>query len=497
MANKSPIVFAQYNMSRARHVTDEIRLKINENGIDILLLQEPYAMQNEPATLGSQVKIQNANSREQHPWAAIAIANDNIVAINLKHFGNDRVVVAEVTINETKLYAISAYLSPNQDPAHILGTISRALNQLRGATIIKGLDSNAYSTTWGSTYTNREGEVIEDFMGQHGLSLLNKASEPATFFSNRGSSYVDITLARGPAVFNVRNWHVELGWTLSDHRVIVFQLHLTHHRANKSPQIQPRFKTKLRNYQKFNNQLVTELALLPPDPTTRDETELFAQQLGKAIINTANKVLKKTLTAPKSVPWWTPQLTALKAKANKARRHFQRSQSPNRDHKRLEYVARKAEYVRALRRARRDSWRNFVDKDSTKNPWGMIYKLCSAKIKIRQAATAVQTDQSLSNTWEDSMNILLDALVIPDKPENDTLAQRTLRERTKHPPEYQDEPPFTLEEVEEATWVFRSDKAPGIDSIDIDIIKGSWPKLKDLYLNLTNACLFTGTFPIV
>ena len=195
--NRSPITtiqFAQHNMSRARHVTDELRTKIIEKSVDILLLQQMHTTNNEPSSLGSNVKIITSNLSGQRPWAAIAVANENMATINLKHLGNDRVAIAEININAQKIYVISAYAPPRQNPSLTLDVITLALNKLKGCNIIIGMDS--------------EGETVENFGAQHDLQLLNKGNQPTTFCSSQGSSNIDITHAKGAVAGWVQNWCV-------------------------------------------------------------------------------------------------------------------------------------------------------------------------------------------------------------------------------------------------------------------------------------------------
>ena len=148
-------------MSRAGHISNELRANLTKLGAEILLLQEPCAKNNVPACLGTHVHIITANKEGQYPWAAIAVTNQEILATNLKHMSSDKIVVTEIIIkNISKMYVISGYLSPNIDNSEVLDLLGRALACLRSSYIIIGLDSNAYSTTWGSPIMNAEGEVI-------------------------------------------------------------------------------------------------------------------------------------------------------------------------------------------------------------------------------------------------------------------------------------------------------------------------------------------------
>ena len=165
---------------------------------------------------------------------------------------SDRVVISETIVKDIpKMYSISRYLSPSGD--NNLDLVSRTLVRLRGSNIIIGLDTNAHSTTWGSPITNAEGEAIEVFMTQQNLKLLNVHTNVTTFCSSKGSSNIDVALTKGQIMHRVHNWLVEDGWTLSDHRVITFNINSQITHAEHAPFNQPGYETRLRSYDNFNN----------------------------------------------------------------------------------------------------------------------------------------------------------------------------------------------------------------------------------------------------
>ena len=164
------INLAQHNMFRAGHVTDELRLKLTVQNVEVLLLQGPYATNNKPQTLASQVKILTSNSVDEYTWATIAVTNPKITVTNLKHFGNCNRTVTEIVKDHYKFYVLSGYLSPNQDPTRLLNHPRGILYSLRSSNIILGMDSNAHSTSRSSTNTDSAGEAIKMFIAQHDLT---------------------------------------------------------------------------------------------------------------------------------------------------------------------------------------------------------------------------------------------------------------------------------------------------------------------------------------
>ena len=362
------ITLAQHNVSRARHVTDEIRFKLTTQKAEILLLQEPYAINNKPQTLGSQVKILTSKKKDEYPWAAIAVTNPTITVTNLKHHGNCNTVVAEIIKEQYKLYAISGYLSPHQDVTFTLNHLGGILHTLRGSNIILGIDSNAHSTSWGSATTDAAGEAIEMFIAQHDLTIINEPSNITIFCSNWGSSNIDLTLARGSIKRRISDWRVEDNWTTSDHRELSLNITTTRVSPLLQTQVQARYKTKLRSYISFNVKLKHNLNDIEAVELNARNIDNYTVLLENCFIKTAETTLKKPNNRRTTVPWWTASLTKLRKETHTDRKLFQNARNEHREQKRLKYIATKKRYVLALRRAKRDSWRSYVAKESQRNP---------------------------------------------------------------------------------------------------------------------------------
>jgi len=118
---------------------------------------------------------------------------------------------------------IGVYLPPSLSLAQFedeLGEVEEAVRSgLPGPVLVMG-DFNSKSRSWGCRYGDRRGEVLRDWAGSLGLTLLNEGSVP-TCVRPQGESIVDLTWASPAALRRVGGWRVaaELE-TLSDHRYI-------------------------------------------------------------------------------------------------------------------------------------------------------------------------------------------------------------------------------------------------------------------------------------
>jgi len=94
-------------------------------------------------------------------------------------------------------------------------------SSLPGPVFVMG-DFNAKSASWSCRYGDRRGEVLLDWAGSLGLTLLNEGTV-ATCVRPQGESIIDLTWASPAALRMVGGWRVaaELE-TLSDRRYIEF-----------------------------------------------------------------------------------------------------------------------------------------------------------------------------------------------------------------------------------------------------------------------------------
>jgi len=83
----------------------------------------------------------------------------------------------------------------------------------------------------------------------------------------------------------------------------------------------------------------------------------------------------------KSVPWWTPELTALRKRTNALRRIYQRTQNDEglRNTRKRQYIDSKIIYAAKIKAEKRNSSKEFCKISTTTNPWGAIYNLASGR----------------------------------------------------------------------------------------------------------------------
>ena len=101
---------------------------------------------------------------------------------------------------------------------------------MRGRRVIPlliGMDSNSHSVLFGNE-SNKRGEVLEEFILEHGLLVENRGTEPMFATQRLGrhiATCIDVTLSRGLGD-KVRDWRVVPDFNGSDHHSIRFQVEL-------------------------------------------------------------------------------------------------------------------------------------------------------------------------------------------------------------------------------------------------------------------------------
>jgi len=151
--------------------TDNILKIIQEDGTDILCIQEPYALGNTIVGLPQYCNIFASEGRKR---AAIFINNRQIYTLLINQLSDEYVVVLETKVGNTRIIIASSYyinLPLDTDMQKIEATIAHA----KGAGVIIAMDSNSKSTSWHDIKTNRRAKILEEFLMSKQLHIINES----------------------------------------------------------------------------------------------------------------------------------------------------------------------------------------------------------------------------------------------------------------------------------------------------------------------------------
>jgi hypothetical protein len=209
---------------------------------------------------------------------------------------------------------------------------------------------------WNDIYTNKRGKTLKEFIIINDLLVMNEKMEVPTFKSNRGRSWIDLTICNNILARNIRRWTCGEEENCSHHKIILFDIGGGISGANTFNHTRKRYLTKAADWGKFVNNLVSNVQSgfnCLSDLTQCD------QELGEIVkqhtnidwlvekytsIVTCSAVFKVSrarnrVTKGRSIPWWTSELTALRKRTPALRRRHQRTTNNNalRQERKLSY----------------------------------------------------------------------------------------------------------------------------------------------------------------
>ena len=208
------------------------------------------------------------------------------------------------------------------------------------------------------------------------------------------------------------------------------------------------------------------------------------------------KLFQKTI-GYKSVPWWMGELTIMRKKINAMKRRYQRTIHDNnlREVRKHQYLQEKRKYEATLRKAKIQSWKQYCNATTLSNPWNMVYKLATGKIKsCSPLSTQRKPDRTVTTDMAETLHFMIDSFT-PEDEETDNEYHKLIRAQTKTPITTEDDKPFTPAEIRDAMKGMNKNKAPGKDGITSDILQRAFNLLPKFTTAMYNGCLRMACFP--
>ena len=332
------------------------------------------------------------------------------------------------------------------------------------------------------------------------MITLNRGTEP-TFEGPRGSSHIDITAATPGILSRVEEWEVqrEKLTTTSDHNIITWVLvevtggsegrEATGWCAEKADW--PKFARVLSERE---GELVEELRRCE----SRQQLEGLAERLTGTITGACEAAISVRKSFPRSVPWWTPELTLLRTATRRRRRAFQREGDEIiRREKEAAYRRSKLTYAVRMEEVKKEKWAEFCRESTEANPWGAVYRI----LRGRRRSGIKETIKMETGWTEDATETgerLLERFFPEDKAEDDDQYHKDIREEAERYDGNGDrEPPITEKEVIQAIRSMGRKKAPGKDGITAEIARAAVETLPGIMVGFYNRCLGMGLFPSI
>jgi len=125
-----------------------------------------------------------------------------------------------------------------------------------------------------------------------------------------------------------------------------------------------------------------------------------------------------------------------------------------------------------------------------------VYKIATGKTRNKQTLTTLhRPDGTVTETTEETIELMLEHLFQEDDPQKDTDQQKEVRRQTERQINTADDKEFSQDEIRQVLEGFKDKKAPGANGITNEIVKKVFQDILKTMTQLYNECLRTGHFP--
>lgn len=272
----------------------------------------------------------------------------------------------------------------------------------QGSRMIIAGDVNAKSVLWHNIEGDTRGDKMEEFIEANNLALLNRAGQPSTFSTLNGQANIDITLTNN-FVNLIANWSVEEEWCSSNHRAILMEVRNAIN-SNRIIQKSKSFNLKSANWEQIKDRMREDFNRNVLKQMTEMQAEKLIGFFNEKVHRICRDNMKFKRQIERKVPWWNKDIADLRKKLNKIRKNIQRYKRLNineiEKQERKNYKAVRNKYVSQIRKSKTESWKKFVTDIGNKNPWGVVYKLTTGKIKNPEIFHTIKTGQTFTKIGE-------------------------------------------------------------------------------------------------
>ena len=216
----------QWNIRGLRSNYEELKLLLNKTYTPVVTLQDCKLGEEQLSPRGYALLKGNCPAGE-----AALLINQRVVHTELTLNSPLHAVAATVTVEKT-FTICSIYLTPGETITKL--NLQNLLNQLPRPFLLLG-DFNAHSPVWGDSRRDGRGKLIESFLQDNDLILLNSKSPTFVHSAYNSTSAIDLAVA-SPAIALDLQWSVQDDLCGSDHFPIFLNSHAedntTHPRYN-------------------------------------------------------------------------------------------------------------------------------------------------------------------------------------------------------------------------------------------------------------------------
>ena len=267
-------------------------------------------------------------------------------------------VAARVHLGRVPVTVCSVYLPPGV--ALPSAELRQLVSELPPPLLLLG-DFNSHNTVWGCEDTDARGRLLERFIHDESLCLLNTGERTHVTLPSGRTSVLDLSLC-SPQLISSLTWTVWDDPMGSDH----FPVWLEYSGEAVLGSRPSRWNFKKADLAVFQTRVEDAFTRLPT------ESPLSVDNFTSLLIEIAHESIPRTSGNPRRppVPWWTEACRdAIRARRRAFRKFNQHSTEPNL----IAFRQARAAARRTVLDAKRASWRKYVGELNRSPPTGQIF----------------------------------------------------------------------------------------------------------------------------
>lgn len=460
--------------------------------IHVAALQEPPRRLNRVVGLPPRSRPVYDQRQEARPLVALVGLSPAVAIMGHLGLSTEHIAVATIAWDGEIYHTVSCYFPPNDPIDPLIQQLRNVVTSLRRRMLIMG-DFNAWHTAWGSRRTNHRGEAMMEFLVTTGLEVVNPADSPPTFQGAQGDSHIDLTIITPDLSGRIMQWEVKRN-TASDHASISFWVAT----QSQIPSAAMATSWKAVNWDRYR-QAITESGIISRnqgDLSSEDAIDQKIAKLTEVMCTAVRNSSDARAGSPKRVPWWSKELSVARRATLRARKDWlARRGTPAGDVAREVHALLARVYRRKIARAKRSSWRAFIEENCAAGPWGTAYRVAVGSVCESCAPACIPSGGIRPIDPTASYLNLLKATFPVDDPAEDTPMQRTKRRGMRLPPGTSLREPWDDVDLQIAVKKQNPHGAPGPDGISARMVTEVLEPAGDLLLQIFNSCLDLGYFP--
>ena len=348
---------------------DDLKMFLTDMNPACVCLQETYLTPqlgegNEPEIGYSYHRKDLISDGRAHGGVAILVRVD-IPSARLYLNTSLQAVAVKIRLHKS-ITICSLYLPPQEQINK--SELDNLFHQLPGNVLVLG-DYNAHNVLWNSSYTSTRGRIIEDIVSKNDYIILNGTEATHFNATSLSVSNIDLSIA-SPSLKQDFEWSVYGELLGSDHYPVLLQ---TTKPFQSTAERVPKWILRDADWESF-----LTLSKIERNADTFDSVDEMVMHFEETIIAAARETIPTSSTRPRRIPipWWNDECKRDISAREKALEKFKNEPTLE---NRITYAKLKAIARRTVRKAKRDSWREYVNKlnreATSKQVWNRIARI--------------------------------------------------------------------------------------------------------------------------